>query len=39
LPPLFREGYTFAGWYDNADFVGDALTEIPGGWSGTLYAK
>ena len=39
LPPLFREGYTFAGWYDNAEFIGSYLEEIPGGWKGTLYAK
>ena len=39
LPPLFREGYTFAGWYDNAEFIGNYLEEIPGGWKGTLYAK
>ena len=24
-----REGYKFAGWYDNADFEGDAVTQIP----------
>ena len=36
-----REGYTFAGWYDNADFEGDAVTEVPLGSSGdkTFYAK
>lgn len=39
LPPLFREGYTFAGWYDNAEFSGFYLEEIPAGWQGTLYAK
>ena len=39
LPPLFREGYTFAGWYDNAEFTGNYLEEIPSGWKGTLYAK
>jgi uncharacterized repeat protein (TIGR02543 family) len=25
-----KEGYTFLGWYDNADFTGDAVTEIAG---------
>ena len=39
LPPLVREGYIFAGWYDNAEFAGDPITEIPAGWGGTLYAK
>lgn len=39
LPPLFREGYTFAGWYDNAEFSGFYLEEIPAGWQGTLYAR
>jgi uncharacterized repeat protein (TIGR02543 family) len=39
LPPLFRDGYTFAGWYDNAELAGNYLEEIPGGWKGTLYAK
>ena len=36
-----REGYTFAGWFDNPDFEGDAVTEIPQGSSGdkTFYAK
>lgn len=24
-----REGYTFFGWYDNADLEGDAVTQIP----------
>ena len=39
LPPLVRDGYTFAGWYDNPEFTGNPITEIPAGWSGTLYAK
>ena len=36
-----REGFTFAGWYDNPDFEGDAVTEIPLGSTGdkTFYAK
>lgn len=36
-----REGYTFAGWYDNSDFEGEAVTEVPLGSSGdkTFYAK
>lgn len=36
-----RAGRLFDGWYDNAGFEGDALTEIPAGSTGdiTLYAK
>ena len=36
-----RTGKLFDGWYDNAGFEGDALTEIPAGTTGdvTLYAK
>lgn len=36
-----REGFTFDGWFDNPDFEGDAVTEIPQGSSGdkTFYAK
>ena len=36
-----REGYTFAGWFDNPDFEGDAVTQIVTGSSGdkTFYAK
>ena len=39
--PAPREGYTFAGWYDNPDFEGEAVTEVPLGSSGdkTFYAK
>ena len=39
LPPLVRDGYIFAGWYDNPEFAGNPITEIPAGWEGTLYAK
>jgi uncharacterized repeat protein (TIGR02543 family) len=39
LPPLVRDGYIFAGWYDNPNFTGNPITEIPAGWAGTLYAK
>ena len=45
-PSLFleeptRELYTFNGWYDNADFIGDSITEILHDTVGdmTLYAK
>jgi len=37
--PTHPEGYTFLGWYDNPEFTGDPITEIPAGWEGTLYAK
>jgi uncharacterized repeat protein (TIGR02543 family) len=31
---VVREGYTFLGWYDNADFEGDAVTQIPSSATG-----
>jgi uncharacterized repeat protein (TIGR02543 family) len=36
-----REGFTFGGWFDNADFEGNAITVIPTGSSGSrvFYAK
>jgi hypothetical protein len=36
-----RVGLLFGGWYDNADFAGDPITEIPAGIIGdiTLYLK
>ena len=36
-----REAYRFLGWYDNAEFNGDPITEIAAGTTGdvTLYAK
>ena len=39
--PASIDGYTFAGWYDNADFTGEPVTEIPLGSTGdkTFYAK
>ena len=39
--PADSAGYTFGGWFDNPDFEGDAVTEIPQGSSGdkTFYAK
>ena len=33
-----KDGFTFVGWYDNAEGTGEAYTVIPAGWSGTLYA-
>ena len=38
LPTPVKEGYTFVGWYDNAEGTGEAYTVIPASWSGTLYA-
>ena len=38
LPIPTKEGYVFVGWYDNAAGTGTALTSIPAGWKGTLYA-
>lgn len=29
LPTPTKTGYTFSGWYDNEQFSGDAVTEIP----------
>ena len=36
-----KDGYTFAGWYDNAGLTGNAVTAITGSDSGakTFYAK
>lgn len=28
LPILEREGYTFIGWYDNADYIGEVIASI-----------
>lgn len=39
--PKARPGYTFLGWFDNADFTGEAVDAIPAGSTGnrTFYAK
>ena len=36
-----KEGYTFAGWYDNFEYTGDPITEIPETHRGdiVLFAK
>jgi uncharacterized repeat protein (TIGR02543 family) len=36
-----KDGYTFGGWFDNANFTGAAVTQIAKGSTGdkTLYAK
>jgi uncharacterized repeat protein (TIGR02543 family) len=33
-----KDGDTFLGWYDNNDCQGDALTVLPVGYDGTVYA-
>ena len=38
LPTPTREGYVFLGWYDNAEGTGEALTSLPAGYKGTVYA-
>ncbi len=38
LPTPIRAGYTFLGWYDNAEGTGTALTTLPVGYKGTIYA-
>ena len=35
----YKEGYTFLGWYANADFSGEKVTTINAETTGTLYAK
>ena len=41
LPVTTRNGYTFAGWYENPDLTGNAVTTIPTGSTGDkqFYAK
>ena len=38
LPTPVKEGCKFVGWYDNAEGIGEAMTVLPAGWFGTLYA-
>ena len=38
LPTPTKAGYAFQGWYDNAEGQGTALTTLPIGYKGTLYA-
>ena len=38
LPIPYKAGYAFQGWYDNAEGTGTALTTLPVGYKGTLYA-
>lgn len=39
LPEPTREGYSFEGWYDNAEFEGEPITEIVVDKKATYYAK
>ena len=41
LNNLEKDGFVFVGWFDNAEFEGNAATEIPQGTTGekTFYAK
>ena len=39
LPTPIREGYTFGGWYWEADFSGIIVEQLEVGANGTLYAK
>ena len=38
LPIPYKAGYAFQGWYNNAEGTGTALTTLPVGYEGTLYA-
>lgn len=37
--PPTRDGYTFAGWYDNEGLTGTPVTSVSGNESNTVYAK
>lgn len=39
LPTPEREGYSFEGWYENADFSGSAVTSVVAESDKTFYAK
>ena len=38
LPTPVKTGFEFVGWYDNAEGTGEAMTVLPAGWAGTIYA-
>ena len=38
LPTPTKDYHDFVGWFDNPEGTGTALTTIPAGWQGTLYA-
>ena len=37
-PVCGKDGYTFAGWYTNAEYSGEVVTKVPAE-DVTLYAK
>lgn len=42
MPETTREGYAFAGWYDNAELSGEAVEQLPNSYpigTTTYYAK
>ncbi len=39
LPALEAEGYTFGGWYDNEEFIGEPINEMTVSGDTALYAK
>lgn len=41
IPNPYKEGFTFDGWYESDDFLGEKITSIPEGATGDkkLYAK
>ncbi|MBQ7715076.1 MAG: CotH kinase family protein [Clostridia bacterium] len=39
IPAPYVRGYRFAGWYDNAEFLGDPVTDPVYGETTELYAK
>jgi uncharacterized repeat protein (TIGR02543 family) len=38
IPTPVKDGDTFVGWYDNNNGIGTALTVLPVGYDGTVYA-
>ena len=38
IPTPKKEGYVFLGWYENANGTGTAVTVVPAGYKGTIYA-
>ena len=38
IPTPVKDGDTFVGWYENNQGTGNALTELPVGYKGTVYA-
>ena len=38
IPTPVKDGDEFVGWYDNANGSGEALTVLPVGYDGTVYA-